>query len=598
MNGYERDKQTVEFGIRIWMVLVLASVLPHLPYLWTFFFMDDFWHLAGLHRGDYIFSSWKVGRENIDQLWYMRKEVFPQMAWVDYIEFYFRPVYLTFLWFDYKLFEYSASFYHIHSQIWHSLNTVLLAVLLRKIGFNKNVILIAAITFAIHPMVGEPLGWISARCDLQLLSFCFLSMIFYLDWKREGKAGYLLLHLLMFILAMGCKEHAVAFPFVVLFYEILIFIFARKDSEHNKRAGFILIAFALAVAFITWRILDTGGPHTWSMPKANLSSFEHFGPVGVLGNNLVQYLKLAISGIPPTSFIALTEPPSFWFGLLVVVVVVSAIVFYCIKYVRHPLSLMILWASGFLFAMVWMPPSGRYFYPAAPGIAVIFAYALNHFLLSEKKLVVFASKFILVILISWWTFLSLAISFSEIVSANTTKDAVYKIVDEIEKRPEVKDVYLLHLWPILVSSQDIIPVLSQRDNLKVHVLTFASSLYNPRMLDLAHKFASMAFLIHQDWFDPLKISNLRLTENILVVKSEPHGFFSGPATFGWNSQHLPRPKSGILKFDDMNVQFGPEAKAGGLKSIMFTFPDPLDDPSKLWMEYRDGYMQVWEPNKE
>ena len=595
MSSVPENQISNDFSYKLIIALLFASICPHLPYLWTYFFMDDFWHLAHLESGDYIFSTWQSGRENIDKIWYMRKEVFSALAWVEQIQLYFRPVYLVFLWLDYQLFEWFAPAYHIHSQIWHSLNTILLFILLQNLKLHKNIVLIACLTFAIHPMVAEPLGWISARCDLQMLSFCLLSAIFYFKWQSTGKIRNIILYVTMFILALGAKEHALTFPFIMLAYEASRKLFNKNNLQTKNTFAVLAINLVIALVFLAWRMMDSGGPATYSVPKASFAAFVGYGPLGVLAYNFIQYLKFAVSGIPPTSFIGLSAPLNPIIGAISLSLILATI-FYLVWKLRNQKALFMLWwGLGFLFAMLWMPSSGRYFYPAAPGMAVIFAIAIYSLIKSTRPVLSLLGKALLGLFFSWWIALSLMVSFTEVTAHNTVKDAVNDMVMEIEKRPDVTDVYLMHLWPLMVSAPDVVPLMIKRENLKIHLLTFASTLYNPNMSVKMRYLYSFTFHNSKEWFAPLDISTTRLEENKLVTTSKPRGFFYGPAMFGWGTHNIPQTGKSEIQLEEMKVKISPVTRNKGIKSIMFSFKKALDDPTKLWLEWKDGKMQVWEP---
>ena len=579
-----------------WMLIIFASTLPHLPYIWSYFFMDDFWHLAYLARGDYIFSTWRVGREAIDQLWYMSREVFPQMAWVEYIQYYFRPIYLIFVQIDRALFDFWAPGYHIQSQLWHSANACLLFVLLRKLSMSRGLALLAAITFGLHPMAAEPLGWVSARCDLHVVAFLLLSTLAYLKYREGGGIRYLVLHLLLFLAALGSQEHAIAFPFVLAATEIFRMLFSEQRTEKPFRFDW-LPAMALATAFLAWRLLDHGGEDTWSMSQTNFFSFKLYGPLGVLGQGLVQYAKLAAFGIPPSSYTGNTPPLTGWTGWPLFIASMILILFWLWKFRRQPLLLLWFWAFGMLFAMLWIPFSGRYFYPAAPGFAVLFALGVGNLAASGRPWRKMASKGLTLTLLLFWFSVSLIISTSGLLSHRSVEKSLNRIVEEVKARPEVTDLYLMHIWPLMVSSPGILPLLADRPDLRVHLLTYASTLYNPDLYGSMKKMAGLVYPIDGRWFEPMEITNLRVTDQALVLTSKPAGFFAGPATFGWNSQQLPRPPKGVVHLKQFDVRFGKAAHMGGVQSLMFKLHQPLDHPSKLWMEWREGGMQVWIPPK-
>lgn len=578
---------------RLWGLVLLASVLPHLPYLWGYFFMDDFWHLAFLDRGDYIFSTWRVGRDAIDQLWYMSRPVFPQMAWVEQIQYYFRPVYLIFLWLDRLLVDYWAPGYHLHSQLWHSLNALLVVLAGRRLGLSFGAAAFAGILFGLHPMSAESLGWISARCYLHMTTFSLLSLLAWLRWREDGAWRWLVWHLLALLLALGSHEMAAVLPLVLLTAELMGWRALPGRPAYTAMIRLALPALALAALFLVWRIGDDGGPATWSMSRANFFTFKLFGPLAVSGYNLVEYLKLTILGIPPISFVSRPHPLTGLDTWPVWIAALPLIAFALWRLRRHALALAFLWLAGFAASILWMPPSGRYLYGLMPGLVWLLAAGLErlwagrHFL---RPLV--AASVVLVGL--WWVSASLISSVATSRSHGIIRENMEDILVQLQARPQVTDLYLLHVWPMMVSSPGAIPLLAQRPDLRVHLLTYASTLYHPH-LSPAKTLATLAFPVDGKWFEPLEIETRRLGADTLVVSSTPEGFFTGPATFGWNSQQLPQPPEGEIRLPHFSVRVGPRIGSGGVRSLLFTLPMELDSPGNLFMEHREGRMQVWEP---
>jgi hypothetical protein len=576
----------------LWALVCLASALPHLPYLWGYFFMDDFWHLAFLDRGDYIFSTWRVDRSVIDQLWYMSKPVFPQMAWVEHIQYYFRPVYLLFLSLDRLLFDYWAPGYHFHSQLWHTLSALLIVQVGRKLGFSNRAAFLAGTLFGLHPMAAESLGWISARCYLHLTAFLLLSLLAYFKWRESRRLIWLAAHIAAFLMALGSHEMAVVFPFVLLAADLWP-LMRVHDGLRRVIRWHALPTLLIACAFLTWRIMDDGGPATWSMSRANFFTFKLFGPLAVSGYNLLHYLKLTLVGIPPVSFVYRDLPFSGLDTWPIWLLAAPLMAGWLWRWRSHPHLILLMWLTGMLTAILWMPPAGRYLYVVMPAAALLAARAISDLLNRPERIRSLA--FIgLAIALLWWSLASTVSAYATTRSHHVIRDNLDRIVEAVHAHPQATDLYLMHIWPMMVSSPGVVPLLAQRPDLRVHLLTYSSTLYQPEMTE--SKFlATLTFPVDGKWFEPLNIETNRVAPDKLVLTSTPEGFFTGPATFGWNSQQLPQPPEGEIVLPQFSVRVGRRIGSGGVRSLLFTLPTNLDDPRNLFMEYREDRMELWTP---
>jgi len=114
---------------------------------------------------------------------------------------------------------------HLVNILFHLLNVVLVYVLIKQICNSKNISLIVALLFAVHPMNVEAVTWISARSSGMYSSFYLMSLIFYVRYLKSSELKYLLLTGLFFIFSLFSKAQAVTLPVVLLLFD---FLFDRK----------------------------------------------------------------------------------------------------------------------------------------------------------------------------------------------------------------------------------------------------------------------------------------------------------------------------------------------------------------------------------
>ncbi|MBW7996916.1 MAG: tetratricopeptide repeat protein [Candidatus Glassbacteria bacterium] len=121
-------------------------------------------------------------------------------------------------------------------------------VLVRRAGLKQQpagelVPWLTALVFALHPLHVEAVAWMQGNKDL-LASVFFLGA--FLCWEKSGRqggglAGYYVLSLLLFLLALGSKPTAVSFPLVVFAFDMLFPVGkADKDLSVLPRAKTLL----------------------------------------------------------------------------------------------------------------------------------------------------------------------------------------------------------------------------------------------------------------------------------------------------------------------------------------------------------------------
>jgi protein O-mannosyl-transferase len=91
----------------------------------------------------------------------------------------------------------------------------------------------AAIVFSVHPLVFEPVLWVSGRFDLALTFFCLLFV--YLDLRQFANALVkTVLLCAVYLFAAASKESAVSLPLVMLVVHTFLWTFGSKEENWPK----------------------------------------------------------------------------------------------------------------------------------------------------------------------------------------------------------------------------------------------------------------------------------------------------------------------------------------------------------------------------
>ncbi len=117
---------------------------------------------------------------------------------------------------DYSLGALDGKGYHLTNMLFHATNIVLVYFFVKLLFEKKEMALLTAALFAIHPMHVESVAWISERKDLLYGCFFLLSLIAYLNYIRQDQKKYYAASLSLFTFALLSKSAAVVLPLVLL----------------------------------------------------------------------------------------------------------------------------------------------------------------------------------------------------------------------------------------------------------------------------------------------------------------------------------------------------------------------------------------------
>lgn len=141
--------------------------------------------------------------------------------------------------------------WHLDNILLHALNSLLVFLILGRLGISLNVALLTTLLFVIHPMRVESVAWLTARKDLLFTLFFFLGLLAYLKKSsdKDKKVGYAIAVWVFFFLSLLSKVLAVTFPLVL----VLIDIYRDREIKVKSllyKLPYFLLAFAFGVLSI------------------------------------------------------------------------------------------------------------------------------------------------------------------------------------------------------------------------------------------------------------------------------------------------------------------------------------------------------------
>ncbi|WP_173046664.1 tetratricopeptide repeat protein [Nitrospira sp. KM1] len=145
-----------------------------------------------------------------------------------------------------------------------------------------------ALLFLIHPIQTEAVTYISGRASGLMAFFYLLALTLYLEAATHRRNSissrrYLIGALISFMLALGSKETAMTFPFVLLLWDPLI---RRLDHAELRRTF-------LSSHLPFWLVLFAAGLWTWSHPRYSALAQFSFG-LRPFWDNLLSELHAAV----------------------------------------------------------------------------------------------------------------------------------------------------------------------------------------------------------------------------------------------------------------------------------------------------------------
>ncbi len=177
------------------------------------------------------------------------------------INSYYRPLLEILYKIQYLVFHLNPHGYHLFNVLLHSVNSILVYVLIMFLPDGNSFVLkrkilafCTAIFFLIHPVQTEAVACVSGVSNLVFAFFCLLSFICYLLAGNPGgshrSVGWYGLALIFFGMALLAKEQAIMFPLLIILYE---FCFHADLTRGKFIPRFLKFAISKSSSFIEKR---------------------------------------------------------------------------------------------------------------------------------------------------------------------------------------------------------------------------------------------------------------------------------------------------------------------------------------------------------
>jgi len=279
---------------------------------------------------------------------------------------------------DYQVHGLNPSRYHLTNLLFHTANSLLLFLILRRMTYALWQSAFVAALFALHPLNVESVAWVAERKDVLSTFFWMLTMWGYVRYVERPGSNRYLLFVLFFILGLMSKPMVVTLPFVLLlldYWPLKRFQFGQSGGGRLVLEKLPLLALSAASSVVTYFVQHSGGAVT---------------PLSVhpftvrIANALVSYIAYMGKMIWPFH-LAVLYPYSRTFscwqvaGACLLLVTVSLLVILAVK--RRPyLAVGWLWYIGTLVPVIGLVQVGlhamadRFTYVPLIGLFIMIAW--------------------------------------------------------------------------------------------------------------------------------------------------------------------------------------------------------------------------------
>jgi protein O-mannosyl-transferase len=289
---------------------------------------------------------------------------------------YYRPLKLLAYSTEYHLFHFQSFFWHF-TNILANIAVIIAVYLLVRDLASRELGFWAALWFAFHSIHVEAVAWLAGGNDL----FCALALVLacWLYHRARSGASPILFQgfaVALFFGALMFKEPALAFPFLLLAYDV----FYRRDSVREILRSWqrYLPYFAAAGVYLAlrWHALGGFAPDN---PKNIVTPKEQFLTVPVL---LAQYVWKALLPVNLHFWYAFEPIRAFGWKPLAAFLLALALIasLFWLRRVQPMLSFALAWFLLFLVPVLDIPKLGenvfteRYLYIPSVGFCIFAAW--------------------------------------------------------------------------------------------------------------------------------------------------------------------------------------------------------------------------------
>jgi len=195
--------------------------------------------------------------------WEHIRQIFSSPYYLNY-----SPLHLFSYMLDHSIAGLNAYAFHLSSNLWAGVVAGLVYLVALALTQHRATAIAAAALFVVHPVHVEAIAWISSRKDLIAAAFVLPAFLAYLKYRQRSANAWYLVSLLLFLLALLGKLSVIAFPAVLVSFD-LFFEKRRFRRSIVDKIPFVLLAVLVAVV-VRHAQPETGAQPDFSMRAASV----------------------------------------------------------------------------------------------------------------------------------------------------------------------------------------------------------------------------------------------------------------------------------------------------------------------------------------
>jgi tetratricopeptide (TPR) repeat protein len=153
--------------------------------------------------------------------------------------------------------------FHLTNLLFHAINVLLVATLVRSLGMKGRLPWITAALFAVHPVHTESVTWIAGRTDVIAATFFLAALIGYVRFRRSGSRLAYGAAVGFATVGLFAKEMTAAvIPALIVFEIVEVTVVLSREGPGLARRLLAVAPFAAGVIlyFVVRARLDPAGP--------------------------------------------------------------------------------------------------------------------------------------------------------------------------------------------------------------------------------------------------------------------------------------------------------------------------------------------------
>jgi hypothetical protein len=552
---------------RLPVCLAVLALLLTLPALWVGWQMDDHFQrliLVGGAGSDIepggVFSSLDGDPET--NRTYIDMGILPWWTVDTFRLSFFRYLSVFTAWVDYRLWPESAALMHAHSLLWLGALVVAAAALYRRILGQTRIAGLAAVLFALDDAHAIPAAWLANRNILLATFFGLLCVLAHDRWRRGGERWGAVASPVFLGLGLCSGEAATgAFGYLLAHALFLDGGTGRRRVLALAPASGILLAWGLVYHVLGFGASGSGlYVDPLNAPLSYAVAFVERAPLLLMGQ-----------WTPVTARVGIAFPGSvsspFWWVALGILATLAVLLFPLLR--REATARF--WCVGMLLALFPIAatfPAERLLFLVGVGAMGLLAQFLGEQHSSPPRMI---TRSVAILLVLTHLVLAPLLTPALAYAVRPFGERMLVAIDSLPRDGSIEDRTL-----VVVNAPDYLLAVTN-----IRVVRLLQNLPAPK---------NVRGLVT----GPVPVNVTRLDENTLRVHVEG-GLLAGSLGTLFRDDSYPFRVGDEVRLSDMTASVATLTPDGRPEEVVFRFAVPLEDPSLLWVRWKNDRFATFAP---